>query len=112
MLKFAESTHQVFRATSPLPRRVFKSKGGEKLSIHYCADLGTIETVFRTIVSVNQVSPYGAVAEMCEEYESCHDRTGRPVVRRQSGPSFVPSVIEINIPLNDDLAHEDFLLQR
>ena len=50
MLTFAESGHPVFRATSPLSRGVLKSKGGGKLSIHYCADFaGTIETVFRTI---------------------------------------------------------------
>ena len=49
---------------------------------------------------------------MCEEYESCPDRTGRPVVRIQSSPSFVPSVIKTNIPLNDCLAQEAHLLQR
>ena len=75
MLTFAESGHSVFRATSPLSRGVLKSKGGGKLSIHYCADFATIESVFRTIISVNQLSLDGAVAEMCEEYESCHDRT-------------------------------------
>ena len=36
---------------------------------HFCADEGTIKTVFRTIISVNQLSPFGAVAEMCEECE-------------------------------------------
>ena len=45
MLTFAESGHPVFRSTSPLARGVLKSKGGGKLSIHYCADPGTIETV-------------------------------------------------------------------
>ena len=80
MLELAESGHPVFRATSPLSRGKLKSKGGGKLSIHYCDDLETITTVFRTITSVNQPSLYGAVAEMCEEYESYHDRTGRPVV--------------------------------
>ena len=49
---------------------MLKNKGGGKLSIHYCADLETMTTVFRTIASVNQLSLYGAVAEMCEEYES------------------------------------------
>ena len=112
MLTFAESGHPFFRATSPLSRGVLKSKGGEKLSIHYCADFATIETVFRTIISVNQLSLYGAFAEMCEEYESYHDRTGGPVVKGQSSPSFVPSVIKTNIPLNDDPAHRGFLLQR
>ena len=40
---------------------------------------------------------------MCEEYESFHDRTGKPV----------PSVIKTNAPLNnDDHAHKGLLLQR
>ena len=66
MITLAESTHPVFRSTSPLSAGVLLSKGGGKLSIHHCADPGTIET-FRTIVSVNQLSLHGAVAEMCEE---------------------------------------------
>ena len=84
MVKLAESGHPVFRSTSPLSRGVLKSKGGGKMSIHYCAHPGTIETVFRKIISVNQLSIYGAVADMCEECDSCHDRTGRPVVEGQS----------------------------
>ena len=113
MLEFGKGKHPVFRATSPLSRGVLKSKGGGKLSIHYCADLDTIETVFRTITSVNQLSFYGAVAEVCEEYESYDDRTGGPAVRGQSSSSFVPSVIKTNMPLNDDdPALKEFLLQR
>ena len=106
MLKFGESGHPVFRATSPLSRGVHEIKGGGKLSIHFCADPGTIETVFRTLISLNQLSLYGAVAEMCGDSESYHDRTGRPVVKGESCPSFVPSVIKTSIPLNDDPAHE------
>ena len=94
MLTLAESGHPVFRATSPLSRGQLKSKGGVKLSIHYCADPGTIETVFRTIISVNLLGIYGAVAEMCEECDSCQNRTGRPVVEGQSDPLFVPSVMK------------------
>ena len=112
MLTFAESKHPIFRSTSPLFRGVLKSKGGGKLSIHYCADPGTIKTVFRTIISVNQLSIYGALAEMCEECESCHDRTGRPVVEGQSNPLFVPSVMKTHILLTDDPAQqEEDLLQ-
>ena len=55
MLTFAESGHLVSRATSPLSRGLLKSKGGGQLSIHYCADFATIDTVFRTIISVNQL---------------------------------------------------------
>ena len=66
MIKFRESGHPVFRATSPLSRGVLKGKGGGKLSVHFCADGDTIETVFRTIISVNQLSVNGAVSELCE----------------------------------------------
>ena len=98
MVTLAESGHPVFRATSPLSRGVHKSKGGGKWSIHYCADQETITTFFfRTITSVNQLSLYGAVAEMCEECESYNDRTGRPVVGGQSSSSFVASVIKTNL---------------
>ena len=113
MLEFAESGHPIFRATRPLSRGRLQSKGHGKLSIHYCADLETIKTVFRTIISVNQLSLYGAVAEMCEEYETLHDRTVQPVVMGQSSSSFVPSVIKTDVPLDcDDLAHKDLLLQQ
>ena len=71
-----------------------KSKGHGKLSIHYCADQETIETIFRIIVFANQLSLYGAVAEICEEYESLHEKTHQPVVRGQSSSSFVPNVIK------------------
>ena len=50
---------------------------------------------------------------MCEEYESFHDRTGKPVVVGQSSSSFVPSVIKTDVPLDsDDRAHKDLLLQK
>ena len=62
-------------------------------------------------MSVNQLSLYGAVAQMCEEYESFHDRTGQPVVGGQSSSSFVPSVIKTEVPLDcDDRARNDLLL--
>ena len=69
LLEFVESTCPIFRATTPLSRGQLRSKGHGKLSIHYCADQTTIETILRIIVSANQLSLYGAVAEMCEEYE-------------------------------------------
>ena len=113
VLELAEGGHPVFRATSPLSRGRLKSKGHGKLSIHYSADLETIETFFRLIVPANQLSLYGAVAEMCEECESLHDRTVKPVVGGQSSSSFVTSVIKTDVPLDsDDLANKDLLLQQ
>ena len=106
MIKFRESGHPVFRATSPLSRGVLTSKGGRKLSIHYCADPGTIETVFRTIISVNQLSLYGAVSDVCEKCDSCHDRTGRLVVEGQSNPLIVPSMTKKHTYLARMILHK------
>ena len=111
MIKFSASGHPVFRSTSPLSRGVLKSKCGGKLSIHFCADGDTIETVFRTIISVNQLSINGAVSDLCEEYKSCHARTGRLVLVGQSDPLFAPksSFMKTLTPLTDDPAQEDVL---
>ena len=68
LLELAESGCPIFRAASPLSRGQLKSKGHGKLSIHFAAVPETIETIFRIIVSSNQPSFYGAVAEMCEEF--------------------------------------------
>ena len=83
ILEFAESGCPIFRATSLLSRGQLKNKGHRKLSTHYAADLETVETIFRIIVVANQFSFYGAVAEMCEDYETLHERTGRHVVMGQ-----------------------------
>ena len=76
LLEFAESGHPIFRATTPLSRCILKSKGHGKLSIHFTADELTIETIFRIIISVNQLSIYGAVANICEEFENHQDGSG------------------------------------
>ena len=100
LLEFAESGCSIFRATTPLSRCNLKSKGHGKLSIHFVADQETIETIFRIIVSANQLSLYGAVANICEEYESLHDRSGQPDVLM--GQSIVLSEIKAEVPLENE----------
>ena len=111
LLEFAENGCPIFRATTPLSRSKLKSKGHGKLSIHFAADQETIETVFRIIVFANQLSVYGAVANMCEEFESLHDRSGRPVVLVEQ--SVVLSEIKAEVPVDNDIpSHQNLLLQR
>ena len=113
MIKFGESGHPVFRATSPLSRGTLKSKGGGKLSVHFCADGDTIETVFRTIISVSQLSIYGAVSDMCEEYSSCQTRTRRPVLAEQSDPLFAPADLLVTTPTHSiEIPAQENLLQK
>ena len=50
MIKFGESGHSVFRATSPVSRGTLKSKGGGNYRYTSVPMRATIETVFRTII--------------------------------------------------------------
>ena len=113
MIKFGDSGHPVLQATSLFSRGTHKRKGGGKLSKHFCADGDTIETLFRTIISVNRLSIYGAVSDLCEEYGICQTRTGRPVVSEQSDPSFAPADILIMTPTPSiEILAQENLLQK
>ena len=58
-----------------------------------------LQLFFRKIVSANQLSLFGAVAEVCEEYESRHDRSGRP--DKMMGQSVVLSEIKTEVPFGE-----------
>ena len=100
LLEFAESGHPTFRATTPLSRGILKNKGHGKLSIHFAADQDTLETIFRIIISVSQLSIYGAVAAMCEEFENHQDGSGEPEIL--IGQSIVFGEIKAEVPLQNE----------
>ena len=111
LLEFAESGCPIFRATTPLSRGKLKSKGHGKLSIHFTADYPTIETIFRIIVSANQLSIYGAVATFCEEFETHQDGSWEPDVLM--GQSIVLGEIKAEVPLeNENPSHHQILPTR
>ena len=111
LLEFAESGHPTFRATTPLSRGQLKSKGHGKLSIHFAADELTIETIYRIIISVNQLSIYGAVATICEEFESQQDGSGEPEILM--GQSIVLREIKAETPLlNENYSNHQILWQQ
>ena len=111
LLEFAESGHPTFRATTPLSRGQLKSKGRGKLSIHFAADGHTIDTIFLIILSVNQLSVYGAVAAVCEEFENHQDGSGEPEILM--GQSIVLGEIKAEVPLqNEDSMNDQTLWQQ
>ena len=67
MLTLRESGHPVFRATSALDRGFLESNKGGTLFIHYNGDLSNADLLFSTIISVNQLSVCGALADWCGE---------------------------------------------
>ena len=58
---------EIFRCTSVLERGELKSKAGGKTSIHFNDTTQNIELLLQMIISVNQLSLFGAVADMIEE---------------------------------------------
>ena len=97
MLNFSESGHTVFLGSSALERGDLESKGKGKLFIHFCVDDNTAELVRRTIISVNQLSIYGAVADMRDELacriSGCSESTRKPVA--QDNPETTFTLIEL-----------------
>ena len=97
MNKFRESGHPVFRATSPLSRGQLQSKGGGTVDTLLCR-FGHDKKLFRAIISVNQLSIYGAVSDVCDEYSTCQTSTERPVLAEQSDPLFAPASLLMTTP--------------
>ena len=74
------------------------------LSIHFAADEFTIETIYRIIVSVIQLSIYGAVAAICEEFENHQDGSGEPDILM--GQSIVLGEIKAEVPFVERKLYE------
>ena len=88
MINFSESGHPVFSGSIASERGALKSNRKGKLSIHFRGDDEIAEVVLRTIISVNQLSVYRAVAHMCDELawriSGCSESTGKPVAHNNS----------------------------
>ena len=73
---FEGSGHPIFRCTSALERGQLRSKEGGQTSIHFNGSTENIELLLQMVISVNQLTLYGAVADMIAEL---------PVGRRAPG---------------------------
>ena len=79
--------------------------------IHFAADDFTIDTIFRIIPYVNQLSVYGAVAAVCEEFESHQDRSGENEILM--GQSIVLGEVKAETPLhNENPMNDQFIWQQ
>ena len=67
MAHFSGSTRPKFRASSAFERGELRSKGGGKKSIQFNGSHENIELLLRTVISANQLSIFGAVADLCNE---------------------------------------------
>ena len=75
------------------------------------SDPDTVDTIYRIILSVNQLSIYGAVAAICDECEGHPDSTGEPVILE--GQSIVLGEIKAEVPArNEELEDAKIILQK
>ena len=78
-----------------MERGDLKSKRKGQLSFHFCGDDKTAELVLRTMISVNQLSIYGATADMCDELacriSGCSERTGVLVAQDNPETTVIPT---------------------
>ena len=68
----------------------------------------TVDTIYRIILSVNQLSVYGAVAAICEEFEDHQDRTGQPVIL--VGQSIVLGDVKAEVTVHDEDPRNDQII--
>ena len=64
---FEDSGHPMFRCTSSLERGHLRSKAGGKTTIHFNGSTENVELLLQMVISVNQLSIYGAVADTTAE---------------------------------------------
>ena len=110
MITLSESGHPVFRSTSR-PEERSKAKVVENCQYTIAPTRERLKLFFAQFFCVNKLSIYGAVSDLCEEYKSCHVRTGRLVLVGQSDPLFVSKSSLMKTPTlsTDDPAQEDLL---
>ena len=78
MLNFSESGHPAFRAPSAVELGDLKSKGKEKLSIHFCGDDKPLKWFFA------RSSPACKISD-------CSERTGEPVAQDNPEATVIPT---------------------
>ena len=103
LLQFAESRHPIFRATTPLSRGQLKSKDEENC-------LYTSPPIKIQLIQfiAYQLSVYGAVTAICEEFEDHQDRTGQPVIL--VGQSIVLGEVKAETPVHDEDPRNDQII--
>ena len=78
------------------------------MSFHFAAEQNTVDTIYRIILPVNQLSVYGAVAAVCEEFEDYQDRTREFVILM--GQSIVLGEVKAEAPLHDENPMNDQII--
>ena len=93
MANFSRSSHPIFRASSAFERGELRSKGGGKKSIHFNGSHENIELLLRTVISANQLSIHGAIADLCAEVPKRIRAPEKPAAPKHLEKGEIPAVL-------------------
>ena len=108
MIEFSDNAHSIFCASSALERVELRSKEGSKKTNHFNGDEQNVELILRTVMSANQLSIYGAVADICTDVSKDTMASGKPEAHGAQDPfgrrwKFLPNLQLPTLgPLNSD----------
>ena len=91
MLNFSDSSHPIFRASSAFERRELRSKEDGKKPIHFDGSDENIELHLHTLISANQLSVYGAIADLCSELPKDLRAPVKPAARDRLEKMAIPT---------------------
>ena len=94
---FQRSDHPIIRCTSALERGELRSKAVGKTSIHFNGSTQNIELLLQMVISVNQLSLSGALADVIEELPGNQRAPGKLVASHQMDQEILtqPPVAEV-----------------
>ena len=101
-MNFSRSGHPIFRASSAFERGELKSKGHDKKSIHFNGSDENIELLLRTVISANQLSVYGAIADLCRELSEDSRASEKPEAHDHMETMDIPTEPSIADPHTDE----------
>ena len=83
-LNFKKSGHPIFRCTCALEEGQLRNKEGGKTTIHFTAYEENVQLLLKVVMSVNQHSLHGAIADMIQGLREDQVAPGRPVASDQT----------------------------
>ena len=102
MLGFADTINPMFRASSALERGELRCKGVGKQTIHFNGSEQNVELFLRTIISANQLSIDGAIADMCREVSKDTTASVKPEAHDHLETMEIPAETSTADPRTDE----------
>ena len=102
LLNFVRSGHPIFRCTSALEKGQKRSKGWGKTTVHFTACEEKVQLLLKMVMSVNQLSLYGAIADMIQELPEDQRAPGRLVALDQIEEEIVTQLLIAEVQANEE----------